>query len=322
MLSSNRVIAMYNQEIKERFLAECNQKSAYSTTRPKLFDNISVFEESLSKDLGEMSREEAVLAVNFLEPVEYGTATTALTTLKVYARWCSEQDLFPGSSYALGSLTIDDIDATLALSKMLFRDDKDFVDTIRSTISLHDGYVAPVYLAFAWLGVDQKYALTVKDAAVDLRNRVVHDESGNIVVDGFSDAIHYVLESFVKCNLSTRENGSSTTEVIKDRSVDQFIKRFHPRVSEEFGEPINETQIQSAVTRLNRSHGEREQKSRFTYSNVQESGALYRVFQLEQSGVDVFAKKNIHLVQKAYKKPKPYHKIIWKYKFYKKAFDL
>lgn len=314
--------SMYNQEIKERFLSEYDSKSSYVSTRSTLLDNIGEYEKFLCKDIAEMTKDEAVRAINSLEMCEYSTATTSITTLKAYAKWCKVNGYFKESNFGISEITIDDVDPTSIMSKILFRDENDFIYSMRKVRSFDEGYPEVVYLALAWLGVDQKYALIMKDSAVDLVNRKIYDEKGNVIVNQISDGVLFVLTEFVRCNVVQRENGTSVYDLIKDLSVDRFIKKFCVRSSEKMGQPFSTNQIWSSTFKLNRAYTELGYAPRFTYTNVQESGGLYRIWQLEQSGVDVFAKKNIPLVLSAFGKSKQYTKVIWKYKFYKKAFNL
>ena len=313
---------MYNKEIKERFFRENEIKETYVAEESTFFEKIGVYESKISMDIAQMGRDSVVSAINSVEITEYSTAEHYMSILKNYTKWCLDNSVFDNPAGGALSLTIKDIDLAKILSKTLFRNDLEFVSAMRKVRTFDDGYPEPVYWAFAWLGVERKFVLSLKDSAVDLVNRVIYDEIGNVIVDGFSDVIYNVLDQYVRCNSSTRENGSSITEVIKDRSVDTFIKKFCSKKSGKFGNEFTDNQITSYTAKLNRMYESLGYSQKLTYTNIQESGGLYRVFQLEQSGVDVFSKKNANLVQKAFRIPKQYYKIIWKYKFYKEAFDL
>lgn len=59
----------------------------------------------------------------------------------------------------------------------------------------------------------------------------------------------------------------------------------------------------------------------FSSTNIRRSGALYRLWKLEQSGVNLEAPENRTLVETVYG-AKKYYGIIWQYKNYKRAFNL
>ena len=61
---------------------------------------------------------------------------------------------------------------------------------------------------------------------------------------------------------------------------------------------------------------------RFTAGNVLASGALKRLYDLEQGGVDIFSIKNKDIVSETYRAKAKLYEILWLYKNYKKAFNL
>ena len=99
---------MYNQEIKERFLAENIGEKNEKSCRAK-FDDIGVYELKINKDFSEMSTEEAKQAMQEAHVSTYGSAFALLSQLRNYVKWCKENAVFSYINDGLVSLEVGDI---------------------------------------------------------------------------------------------------------------------------------------------------------------------------------------------------------------------
>lgn len=310
---------MYNQEIKERFLSELTEKNAKSCG--SLFDRLSDFELSVGQDVASLGSAEFLMALSVLKIYELPTLENTLTALRRYSKWCISQGLISGEQSGILQVSTDDVDPSSAMSKMFFRDKQDFLYSLRKVAEFDDLRNGVIALALGWVGLSTREALAIRDSGVDLVSRTISDPSGAVIVDGFSDDIARIFELYRAAKTATRENGATSFPIIKDLSHDGFIKRVCSPNSTRLGDPVSERQIITYVRKINMKYIELGYAPRFSMENAQRCGGLYRLWQLEHTGVDILNKKNADIVEKVYGHG-VYRKIAWQYKFYKKAFNL
>lgn len=207
------------------------------------------------------------------------------------------------------------------MSRMFFRDEQDFLYSMRKVDAFDDLNNHVVALALAWLGLDVEEALAICESDIDFENRKIFDRFGVELVPWFSDGIADVLIQYRDTGSAIRQNATTTYEVVKDRTFDGFIKRVCPPGSKKMGDPISPRQMVGAIGRMNDRYVALGYPPRLSTRNVLRCGGLHRVWLLEQQGIDVFDKKNAELVEVAYGFAK-YRVISWQYKYYKKAFNL
>ena len=305
---------MYNQEIKERFLEECDPiKKGF---RP-MFEALGPCESFYRKDLAEMTAGEFFESSKVLSTGTYKTAADVLLRVKTYVKWCGENCASLVINQKLLDLKVEDIDTTQYLSKTIFRNEDELIREMKSVRPFDDGYYDVIVVLFSWLGIPQKYAIDVKVNDVDFEKKIVKFNGTEIP---FSDNIGDILALYSKTKIGTRVNANGQRIVYRDDSYDTFIRRFSP--PKQLGKKITNSQIEDAVYLLNKAYTEAGNAPRFTSGNVLASGALKRVYDLEQCGVDVFSVKNKDIVAKAYRAKAKLYEILWLYKNYKKAFNL
>ena len=317
MLSSYWVIAMYNQEIKERFLIETSANHKFTSGREAIMEQLGVHEEFLKKDLSEMSVSEVVDAVKNTKIATYNTAASACTLIKNYVKWCEDASLFDNINTELLSIVVDDIDVSGYIGRLFFKNESDFIQALKSARPFDDGYYDVIVMIFAWLGIEQDLAMRIKITDVDFENKAVFLENKQV---SFSDPLKEILELYSKTKIGTRLNKNGPREVYRDDSFDWFIRKFSPR--SQLGKELTKSQVKSLIHDMNQIYVDLGNEPKFTVGNVLASGAMSRVLQLEQSGVDVFSPKNRAIVVSNHGlNAKPYE-ITWMYKNYKRAFSL
>ena len=306
---------MYNREIKERFLAEYEGNRKVSS-RPVL-DAIGIHEEACDKDFAEMQKQEAIEAIKYVHVGTYGTAFGVLSFIRSYIKWCSKNSVFCNLNTELSSLTVDDIDISDDLRAMLFKSEDELIAALRSVRPFDDGYHDVIVIVLAWLGLSQDQALSLGVDDVDFESHTIKLEDKVVKI---SDNIGEILRVYSRTKTGTRMNKNGPRIVYRDDSYNKFVRKFSSPA--QLGKELTKKQLQSTLYILNESYVEAGNKPRFTSSNVMASGALYRVSELEHSGVDVFSIKYKKLVTDVYRVDAKLHEILWLYNNYKRAFNL
>lgn len=311
---------MYNREIKERFLTEVysknnkNMNSCYS-----IFEQLGVYEELVSKDVATMLPGEALSAISHVNISKYSTAANLLSLIKGYVRWCAENRVFDIYGDELDKIEVDDIDISESLSKMLFKDEDDFLSSLRCVRPFDEGYLEVIVMVFSWIGIELGQVFDVKISDVDLFGKVVYLNNG-LKTFSFSDRICDILTVYSRTRTAKRQNGTCLRDVYRDDSYNRFIRRFCPK--SQLGRELTKPQVKAAVNQMNGDYVDLGNMAKFTTRNVCMSGALRRVYELEQTGVDIFSIKNKAAVIQAYRASDKLYNILWLYRSYKRAFNL
>lgn len=307
---------MYNEEIKERFLADLSAGKNEKSYRAK-FEAIGLYEDSVCKDLAELSVADTIKAMQNVRIGTYKSAFSLISQIRSYVDWCFNNHIFNDVNMDLLSLTVDDVDISESMKKMLFRTDDEFIRELRSARTFNDGYFDVIVMVFSWLGISQDQAMEVKINDVDFESMMVHLPDRDI---HFSEKLGEILWIYSKTKHSTRLNGNGPRAVYRDDSYDLFVRKFS--APKQLGKKLTKSQLQAALHDLNEIYADLGNEPRFTSGNVLTSGALSRVFELEQSGVDVFLMKNKNAVLDAFVVKAKLYEVLWLYNNYKRAFNL
>lgn len=311
---------MYNEDIKRRFLEEY-QHTKLDRRSEWIFEKISDGYESIhDKDIAELSYEEAKTAVEKMGIEEIATIRTVISVARAYSEWCQENRIFSNIPDGFKKLSAKDIDLSKALKEILFKDDTDLIQSIQEVRNLDDGFVDVVVLALCWVGLTREEISALRDKDVDLKDRIIYGTTGEIIALGFSDTICDALQRYVKCRVSTRGNGLTTMQVVKDFSVNSFLKKMCPENSKKFGTEYSRVQIASQVNKLAVRYEELGHPRRHTITNVWRSGRFHKLWKIEQTGVDVCDSKNRPVVEQVFRNRKNYYNAVRMYKWYRQAF--
>jgi len=301
---------MFNPEVKEQFLSKYQ---GWARTGG-YFDAL---EEVSEKEIAEMSVADVQNTFRKLELFELASVDALLSLVRNYVEWCRDNKVFDNYCGGFLEVSTKDYDPTSHMARMFFRDEGDFLRSLRKVRMFDEGYPEVVAMALVWLGLGYSEICALKDNHVDLESRKIYANDGEVLVSGFSDDIHSLLVQFVKCNVASR----SAYNVVKDKSLDVFLKRMCSPTSDKMGTPIRPRQLTNLVNKMNMQYEALDYPPRFSMLNVQRSGALYRLWVAEQNGLDVFSKENEQEVCQIYGSKK-YRGVVWQYKYYKKAFNL
>ena len=299
---------MYNEEIKRRFLEEVPKDAAETRQSRSMMNAFCPFEQNDGIDMAEMPQSVVVNCIKTIQLDEPSTIRSYVTVGNKYTNWCEANRYFANIPHGFKGLSVDDIDISDAISKSFFKDELDLVSSIQMVHSLDSGYADAPVLALAWLGLTMKEVLALRDSDVDLDSRCIHLSDGS-TVNGFSDIIYDVLYRYSACRISSRDKGNVTQEVVKDMSVDSFIKKMLTRGSKFFGQEYKEYQLRDQLTSLSDKFEAMGLQRRHSHSNAWRSGRFYALHQAKQSGLNVFDFNNRPTVEQIFrhKKKLPRH---------------
>lgn len=308
---------MYNQEIKERFLAEYvgNRKSSAQL----YFELINEREELLGKDLAQMQKHEVVATLKHIHIRTYSTAFGCLSFLRSYVKWCDTNSVFKSVNPGLISLTVDDIDISEELKEILFESEDDLIKEIDSIRPFDDGYPESISMLLVWMGLRLDEITSIRIDDVNLEKKWVYVPCRDLFVS-FSDRIADILRVYEKTKVGYRSAGGDSRPVFRDDSYDRYVRKYLPKGKS--NDPFTHTQIKHITNHLNSIYVDRGNPPKFTPGNVLMSGALHRISMLEQSGVDVFSIKNKKIVTTAFVAKANLYEILWLYRNYKRALNL
>lgn len=308
---------MYNPEIKEKFMEVYGGGSKKSIR--SFFESISSYENVCKKDFAEMTFTEAIEAIKDANVGAYGTAAAIPAVIKGYIEWCKNSSAFDTVNSTLMEIGVDDIDASEYLKKLVFRSDEELIYHLNSVRPYTEGYPEVIVMLLVWAGIKQNDVASIKISDVDVENRRVY-LSDRCEYAVFSDRIADVFRIYERTKVGYRSSANGSRAVYRDDSYDRYVRKYFPKGKS--GDPFTSVQIKHIVNHLNYVYEEQGNPPRFTGSNVLMSGALRRVWELEQSGVDVFSIKNKRIVKEVFFVKAQLYEILWLYKNYKKAFNL
>lgn len=309
---------MYNENIKRRFLEEI-KSSAEKKHLVSVFNAFYPFEQKNTMDMAEMPKSVVINSLVDMQLDEVATVRNYITDGNKYIRWCRDNGCFVDARNGFTGLSVDDIDISGAIKQNFFKNEVELVNSIQSIHDLDSGYADAPILALIWVGLTMKEVRALRDSDVDLRNRVIRLPDGR-AIKGFSDIIYDILYRYSICRVSSRDKGNITQEVVKDLSVDSFIKKMLSKNSKFFGKEYNEDQIRGQLDMLIGKCQQSGYTRRHTYTNVWRSGRFYELCQVEQSNVDILDFRNRPFVEEIFRNKKNYHDIKKMYHWYKKAF--
>lgn len=313
---------MYNEEIKNRFIEE-HYPSSRKGPR-SAFNRLERFESSIGKDAAEMTRAEAIVALSEIPFSNKSSIASFKSILKKYVVWCRDNAIFVEIPGGIEGLEPTQRDIRETVNELYFRDEADFLHSLKKVCQMYfvDGKISPLIAVLTWLGLKKSEIIAIEDSDVDLHKRIIHNQFGDVVAEGYSDEIAEILYLYDRCNVAERSNKNGPYLVYKDRSRSIFVKKYQAVNSESVGETISEKNVTQAFQDLNTVYLSLGYGRRFTHSNVHLSGCLYRLYKLEESGLDVFDESNADVVCSVFRNSINYKNILWRYNAYKNAFNI
>lgn len=261
---------MYNEELKNKFIAECASTDSLAKRARYLFNGSERFERLYNKDLCAISEENIGEVVENIVGVRLGTQTVDLSMLRKYTRWCLGNNVDGACDALLGKQNVD-------VQKL--RDT--MVDSPKGLQDLFDYALPPEsdgkadnlsrgYFWMAFMGLDEKESVQITSDHVDLKNRVIrfNQKEYPIYNESIPTFRHLCVANFFFYEYATRE-------AMVPRSVGNKILRGIG----ESPEP-NSGSIRRSVNRK-LSSAVVDRKISIKYSSLRLSGILYRMHQEE-----------------------------------------
>lgn len=304
---------MNNEERKKQYKASLESDSARKKFET-IETNFRTSEESLGKDLSEFTKTEIIQVINSLELITPETVRQYLNSIEGY------QLFFNGEA---PNITRDDIDIASSIEKNYFLSFSEIITPVMSVAPPDQGFPAAAALAFAWLGIKCPGACDIKQKEVDLlRGTICHGD----IIKGFGEAepkALAILRSYANTSIGYRRQNPRNGEfIVSFVESEYFLRPIRTLNSKKEIDRFKAKNITSAIVDARMSLRETGFQKYFSYDTVLHSGELHRVYQLEQSGVNVFAKSNTKLLCSCFASKIRDYDALFLYRKYKQAFNL
>lgn len=312
------VVFLYNAEIKEQFF-DTLPKTAVAGMRWQFQKISDTLEEPLQKDLSESTIDEIRVGMRGFDVIDVQSARTIIGWLCAYNRWAHEthQDfVFTDAIEDFDERT--DIDYTVGVKRLILPSPEVLVSTVTRLYPIDEGYEVLPALIFAWLGLTCPEAVALKKPAVDFETRKLTMPNGIIYPFEIPEVFWEPLEVYANTRVATRFVKTEFPVFADDLGF--FIKKMLTRGSKKVGKPYTAAQIAANITTFAYKYDETfHERPLFTYTTIMKSGMFWRLYQLEQSGIDLYAKTNRGLVD-TYLGKKSFLDVMTVYEAYRKVF--
>ena len=309
---------MFNAEIKNQFMDWYDVGESSMQFVRGMFSTSEEYEIKFGKDIAQMTYAELIITINGFNNWDLRYYYTLMSYLKAYVSWGLENQAFDDVSDDVYRISPVDIDFIGAFQKKVFRDEEDFISSIRKVREFNQGYPDVPALMFLWCGFEMKDVPGITDDEVDFTsNTICH---GGFCAH-FSENVSKVLKEFSDTKVAYRENASCQYPVYKDLAYDGFIKPFYPGKSTRISKPVSVSQLNNYIRRANERYGNLGYFQKITPKDVWNSGRLNALHIAEESGIDILSAENKDLVFEIIRKPNMYDVFIREYQMFKKAFN-
>lgn len=313
---------MYNEEQKLHFLNTIESESSRKAIT-SMFNRFEEYEDELRQDIAEWHIDQIYNTIEGMYIFDFGTIKQYLSTLTSYKRYVASihnsnnrNDLI-----VLPKLDASNVDITQNIRRVFIKSPSMLKSEIEKTIDPSQGYYVCAAACFAWLGIDTKTMPHIKDSAVDFHNKSIVDEEYNIAIYNIPEEIIDVLRQYWEADEAIRWHHAPCR--VYPIYNGKFLHVMSGANSKKQSAPIKYTSIRNDFAKMAQMAKTSENTpSRLEYPNILRSGGMYRLYQLEKEGIDIFAGKNDELLQTTYSAPGKLFDIRSLYRQYKRAFDL
>lgn len=267
---------MYNDEIKQKFICSHTCSVAGREKYKRLFEVTEQYEREYNKDLCQMNSEELSSAFNKFCGLKTNSVYTRVVDLNAYLNWCIEN--VEWSNKTIPELHIDIVDK---MRKMTVVNPMHLQKYLDSVFDKEDELsISNVYRCYYWLGYSgckEEDAIKVRSCDVDLTSMVfrVGDSEYPIYREGIKaisncvklSSFKYLHPNYTKSSFRPRADGDLILRGIK---TGFSLSSFRVAVNMKIKEALN-----SGRTDI-----------KMSYQRAMMSGIYYRIYQLEQMGVE------------------------------------
>lgn len=280
---------VYNKEIKERYLETLNATTArYVRGRFEYLGEC--FEEPLDRDILEVSKEDFCQRFNMEKRIDIDSVRVFIAAIRGYNDWAHRTNQQLKFTDMIDSFDFrKDVDYTLGIKDCIQPSPEALIQHISKVYDLFEGFEVVPALIFAWLGFDINDAPRIKKEQVNFDARIIYNMDGSVYQYNIPECFWEVLRVYAKTFTATRFISGSFPVYADDLGF--FIKRMLPKGSKKYGTPYTGRQITSNIGKFMELYERKyHEVSHCNYTAAARSGVLYRLYELESSGVDLYAK--------------------------------
>lgn len=310
---------MYNEEQKLQYLETIESESSrkYASNTLQRFEQA---EESVGLDIAEWDVGKIYSTIESMYIFDFGTMKQYLSILSGYIKYVRSRGSNNRGDF-IPKLDISCIDISQNIRDIIIRSPFDLQNELRKAIDPSQGYYIVAAACFAWLGIDIRTMPLIKDTAVDFTLREIVDANCDIDIRGIDSAILGILREYWETEEAIRWHHAACR--VYPLNNGKFLHLMVGENSKKDIGPVKVRSIQMEFTSICKAYEKNTgEQSPLSYSNLLRSGGLYRIYQLEKSGVDVFSGKSDDILAKTYAAPGKTFDIRSLYRQYKRAFDL
>ena len=308
----------YNPELKLKYL-KANSRNEKAVTA---FKNFAKFESDLDIDLAAMDREVIINIMNELAYTEPTTVRNLLSAINVYKRWCCN-NYVPQAIECFPPIDLKkEIDFVKTIRDKFYPSFDELYNELMGFYDFKQGDEAAPALCLFWLGFGMNEICNLKTELVDLNNGNIYDEQGHIIVGNIDHRIIDIFRQYKTTEIATRTQHWEIT--VYKYEAGYFIHRMVTKNSNKGGTKIGRQQVSARIlAAAEESYQKYRRPSKLSGPAVAKSGALHRIYELEQNGIDIKSSASKTIVERAYGSSGfQYADVVFQYECYKKAFNL
>lgn len=279
---------MYNEELKERFIAEFSTATGRRTAARTLFKGLQKYEEEWGSDFCTRSQEEITPAVGQLIGFREGSQKTRLSILKAYVEWCIQNNV-EGARDELSKITDFGLDKLRHQMVSSPQHLQRYLNSILDPES--EGTIDNVFRCYFWLaygGVEETDIFKIKTSDVDFVKMTV--EYGGESFPIYREAVP-AFKVCVEQDYFVYQHPNY--EIRKSRLPgNQLLRGLHNRQADREESKTGSIKVMrvgmSAKQRAQKFRDENEDNSldlRLGFHRVGLSGLFYRTYEAERMGM-------------------------------------
>lgn len=278
---------MYNEDLKLKFLETIASETTQRSYRT-FFSKWELDEQRAGIDLGFFSYDDTVHVINQSDCIAMDVARTYINNVNRYQSYCNPSRGF--------NLKPSDYDFVAAIKRTLFANEADFLTELQRHCPFDQLYALVPALCMAWVGIDIKTACEIPEDGFDYAAGTIRNSAGNIVARNISEPICEVLRTYNTTPYGWRTQ--NRTFKVTPMPNGRFLRQVKTQNSHKKLRPLKSSDITNDVTELRARIYNATGSNRMTYTNVYKSGQLSRLYQLEQSGIDVASPQHRDQIQR------------------------
>jgi site-specific recombinase XerC len=276
---------MYNQEQKERFIAEFTTNLGRKKVAVDAFEALGKFEEKWKADFCTRAEEEIKPAVSEIIGIRESSKKTRLSVLRAYVKWCLANDV-PNVKDDL--LKIKDFGNEKIKHQMVANPQhlQRYLDTVLD--KEENKTIDNVFRAYFWLaysGVKEDDVLNIKSSDVNLSSMTVAYNGKEYLLyreayQSIKNCIELTAFRFIHPNYSDKEiyKQRASGEILLRATIIKKITDMRTEMSKKQRLQKYRSEVAKDDTSLD---------LRLSFDRVKLSGMFYRMYEAERAGMPV-----------------------------------